>query len=246
MSILTRISRRATIAGVGGLHAAWVWEFRGQVQWGEAVPGATASEAETYALAQLTEAAGRKVRHVTVRWCEQVGLRTTLDPFKNKALIEKLRNDQEYRTWRAAGVRIACDASYDPTRARGVWGFSKAGHPGVCLEAGDATSSTLCELRAAHAALCSTDPGTAVELLIDYRPLAETIAALGRNELRRPWPALRNDHTARALFQEIEQLINERRVSAVWVPGHRGHALFQRVDRATRAMMRSERRAATA
>jgi ribonuclease HI len=243
---MKRLSRKATIAGVGGLHAAWVWEFRGRMHWGEAAPGATPAEAEAVAFSELTRFAGRKVRHVTVRWSEPRGVRSTQDTSKNKQLIEHLRSVDSYREWRAAGIRIACDASYDPMRARGVWGFARAGHPGVLLEAGDATSSTLCELRAAHAALCSTDPGAAVELLIDYRPLAETIAAIGRSEHRRPWPALRNDHDARRLFQEIEDLVKARRVSAVWVPGHRGHTLFQRVDRATRAMMRSERNAATA
>jgi ribonuclease HI len=246
VSIATRFSRRATIAGVGGLHAAWVWQFRGRVQWGAAAPGATGAEAEAHALEELTATMGKRVRHVEVRWCEPVTVRSSQDLSKNKALIEVLRAASEYRTWREAGVRIACDASYDPLRERGVWGFAQAGRPGVLLEAGDATSSTLCELRAAHAALISTEPGSAVELLIDYRPLAETISAIGRNEPRRPWPGLRKDDSARAVFNEIEQLVKERRVSAVWVPGHRGHSLFQRVDRATRALMRSERRAATA
>jgi ribonuclease HI len=216
------------------------------MQWGEAAPGASAAEAEELAFTELTNATGRRVRHIFVRWSDVDSVKVTQDPLRTKALVERLRAVDEYRAWRASGIRIACDASYDPTRERGVWGFSQAGRSGVVLEAGDAVSSTLCELRAAHAALCSTAPGSAVELLIDYRPLAETIAALGRREQRRPWPALRNDHASRALFEEIEELVRARRVSAVWVPGHRGHTLFQRVDRATRALMRSERRAATA
>lgn len=235
--------RRPVVAGIGGLHSVWAFQHRGITVWGPADPGMSAREAEQMALERLTSSARRRVRRVRARWQHPLPVLHISDRAASAALAHRVSARDTYKAWRRSGFRLACDASFDPARKRGAWGYTHAGSDEVSVVLGDANNSMLCELRAATAALRATPPGASVELLIDYRPLAETVADLGRAIAVPVWPSVTSCQETSELFAELCGLIDERRVSATWVPGHCGHTLFKKVDQATRAAMRKERRA---
>lgn len=244
MNIRRKLSRTATVAGLGGTHAAWVWEFRGVSAWGPAQPGSTAREAEQEAFRRLMATHAPRVRKVRSRWRGHAGVVVLEDRAAHTRLAMSVSESLTYRAWRKAGLRFACDASFDPVSGRGAWGWTRAGSRELVTGLLDAPSSTFLELKAAHEALVATPQGATVELLIDYKPLVDAISAASSGDRVPSWPVLRRCERTRELFESLIELVDDRRVCATWVPGHRGHTLFRRVDQATRAAVRAERRAA--
>ncbi len=135
---------------------------------------------------------------------------------------------------------VACDASFDITTGTGVWGWTDCCGV-VWTEAGEAKSSSLCELKAVVRALEAHTSGSQLLLKIDYKPLAEVVAALATNCEVRAWPSVATNVETNALWLSLVRLVKILNVTATWVPGHEGDELHQVIDRATRAQLRLSR-----
>lgn len=210
--------------------------------WGPARPGATAREAEATALANLLSYRGDRVRTVLSRWDHQAPVTTTRDEKAHARLLASVSSSPTYKEMKGSVHRFACDGSYDPESRRGAWGWAKAGTDAAVTGLLDAPSSTYLEIYAACEALRTTPISATVELLIDYKPLVDAISGMANGTNTLQWPVLRRCNMTRELVEDLEELVSVRRVCATWTPGHRGHRLFSRVDQATRAAVRAERR----
>jgi ribonuclease HI len=135
---------------------------------------------------------------------------------------------------------VACDASFDLATGTGVWGWTDCGG-NTWTEAGEAKSSTLCELKAVVRALEAHATGSQLSLKIDYKPLAEVVMTLAAGCEVRAWPSVATDAETSSLWSSLKHLLQKHHVTAIWVPGHANDELHQVIDRATRAQLRRAR-----
>lgn len=238
---------RYSIATHQGLHAAVAAARKQELLWFPAAPGTAPDDMLPLAVQRLQERhPGRRLTISSsldgVRTCRAVAWKR--DDRATAWVKALLHADARFRAFQKNTFRVACDGSFDSTRARGCWGWVRAGKSDtVTVQVGPAGSPAECEMRAALSGLSSAPQGANVELLIDFRPLVSFI-----NEVSRggdgSWPSRRKSSTIDALCAELAQQCQTRRVLATWVPGHRGHGLMSKVDQETRSRMRAERRLA--
>lgn len=172
------------------------------------------------------------------------GVSWVKEPRAPKDLYALLRADEEWSAWRKSATTIACDASFFAQGKHGAWGYVRAGErDNPVVEVGDLGSSTEAELRAAIAALESTQPGETVELLMDFKPAVQFINKTSAGQPTK-WLDTRRkcNDTLTQLASHLSSLCRQRTVLATWVPGHAGHWLFSSIDQATRKAQRSTRR----
>lgn len=153
---------------------------------------------------------------------------------RRKARRESLRQPRSVPD--ADAIRVFFDGDCQPNPGLGGWAavIVRGDHTDVATGASEGeTTNNRMELSAAIGGLKQTPPMASVHLVGDSQYVINGISTWIAGWKRRNWitAGTKTPVVNRDLWEELDALVSERRVTFEWVKGHNGHTRNEQADR---------------